>query len=319
MIQRDFVYNTLIICALLACMLTLLLYDFRGSESLIIKESLNLGHLPLFGIFSLIVLWILNGRVWPALYTRHYAISFATAFIFGIVTEYLQGLTPDRNFEVLDIARDAIGSLCFLLLAYPSPDSSRHLFRRIKILSLSVFFLAATPLYLALFEDWQINREFPIIDSFETISGTNRWETHGSSIETSGVHSTHGSRSMEVHFRPGMYPGVSLNRLHGDWSGYDMLSFDVFLDGDKPMSITVRIHDAVHNYTFEDRYNRTYKIFPGANCISIDLSEVKNAPRSRIMDMKKIANISVFSFRLSDDRTLFFDNIKLERCLDQRK
>jgi len=103
-----------------------------------------------------------------------------------------------------------------------------------------------------------------------------------------------------------------MDYLHNDWRGYGSLSFDVFLEGPTPLEITVRINDRKHNDEFTDRYNKGFRLHPGDNHISIRLSDVKNAPRARMMDMGNITNICIFSYNLKEPRSMYFDNFRLK-------
>ncbi len=125
-------------------------------------------------------------------------------------------------------------------------------------------------------------------------------------------HAVHGSHSLEVRLQPGRYPGIALEYMFEDWSGYDSFSFDVYLEGNGSLPVVVRINDLLHNQMFDDRFNRRFLLKPGNNHISISLSEVRKAPRTRSMDMSRIKNICVFSYQLKETRVLFFDNFRLD-------
>lgn len=304
-------FDALILTALLGVILFLLLADFGSSKSLIVDEILNLGHVPLFGVFSLVILWIMNGKQWPVSERRYYALSFAAAVGLGIGSEFLQALTPDRDFEFLDMLRDASGSLSFLLFAYPL--GSGRFFSRSKALAAAIMLIATLPLQGALLHTWRIHQEFPLITSFEHSLGMRGWKCSDAAGSLSDAHATHGSKTLKARFDPGMYPGMELVHLMGDWRGYDAFTFDVFLEGDSPLAVSVRISDAKHNYMFKDRFNRRFILAPGGNRIVIPLADVRKAPATRTMDMAKIADVRVFATGLAEQRTLYFDNFRLEK------
>lgn len=313
MSHRKVFYNFLTLGTLLCGVLFLLLADIGKQKTLIVNELLNLGHLPLFGVSSLVLLWILNGRKWPVYEKKYYIISFFSAIILGIASEFFQSLTPDRDLETLDMIRDASGSFIFLILAYPSGYVFGRKIIKLKIFSLFLVLLAITPVFFALFETWRIHQDFPLIDSFEECWESGRWEMNTVDYTFSHMHATQGSKSLKVVFNQGTYPGIGLLRLYGDWRGYTSFTFDAFLEGNKPLEINVRINDVWHNHQYYDRYNKSFSLAPGSNHIAVDLEEVRRSPHTRPMYMKKITNITIFCDGLTERKTVYFDNLKLEK------
>jgi hypothetical protein len=84
----------------------------------------------------------------------------------------------------------------------------------------------------------------------------------------SDLHPTHGTHSLKI--LPGEY--LSSWRLPHDWSGYDALDLDAFVDGDEPLTGTILVGDQAwkdKGSTYWNRANRTFTLKPGANVISI--------------------------------------------------
>jgi hypothetical protein len=98
-----------------------------------------------------------------------------------------------------------------------------------------------------------------------------------------------------------------------DWSGYDRLSFTVYSGMKEPVSIVVRIDDAQHDNRYTDRFNRRLVLQPGVNRVSIPLSEVRNSPRGRKMNMTRIQRVVLFAMHPGAPFTLHFDTVRLER------
>ena len=74
----------------------------------------------------------------------------------------------------------------------------------------------------------------------------NPWE--GSGITLSDEHATHGKKSLRVNAGE----TIRSSQLPQDWSGYESLDIDCFVDGDAPVSVAVIIFDkaaeAKHSY-----------------------------------------------------------------------
>ncbi len=291
----------------------LLFYGFDKSHYLFVDSILNFGHVPLFCFIAAMVLWALDWRNWPKTTTRNYILAGAVSGALSLLTEALQQLTPDRSFQVEDIIHDLVGSTIFLLIAY---QYKRKLNRKTKlgmtIVACSLVFCACLPVLATALDELRSKRDFPLLASFETRCEMKRWKIDDEHIR-SPSHATQGTRSLKVELHLGLYPGVSFNHPPRDWRGYDLLSFDAFLKGTDPLPLTVRINDLAHNEEYEDRYNRTFTLQPGPNHVMVDLSEVEHAPKGRLMDMEHIAVLCIFSYKLQEQRTVYFDNFRLEK------
>ena len=318
--KKDLSYNIFLSALMLVCLLFLLLVNLGDEVPRVIDAALNFGHVPLFGTVSIIILWILNNRKWPIYRLKYYVSSFTITVFLGVTTEVLQQLlTADRFFGISDLAHDVIGSVTFLILFYPFSAGSRCKLMSYKLFSVFLIILTSIPFLLVTIDTWNMNRSMPTINSFESRLEMARLSGEYESSSRSKLHATDGTYSLEINLAPGTYPGISLDYLYEDWREYDRLSFDTFLEGSTPLLITVRINDALHNQHYTDRFNKQYVLLPGANTIAIDLSEVGKAPRTRAMDMSRITNICIFSYRLKEPRTLFFDNFRLEKGSIQKR
>jgi hypothetical protein len=87
----------------------------------------------------------------------------------------------------------------------------------------------------------------------------------------SDQHVTHGQKSLKI--MPGEY--MTSWRLPKDWSGFDSLDIDAFVDGDVPVNGTVLVGDVPwkeKGSTYWNRHNGTFNLKPGANVISISVN-----------------------------------------------
>ena len=313
---RGVIFGTGILVVLLAVLSVLLFVDFGGESSRIAHEISNFGHLPLFGVAALVILWVLGGRTWPVRDKRKYTVSFSAALGLGVVTEFVQLYTPERYFEIQDIVYDALGAFTFLALAYPFSGLSRRSALGWKAACAGLIALAAVPVALTALDVRRMEGAFPLLASFETRIEMDRWETTECLVNRTKEHASHGAYALMARLAPGEFPGISMRWLEGDWREYDELCFDAFLDGDSPLAVTVRIHDEIHGrsevQSYSDRFNRRFVLHPGAQRIRIDLDEVRKAPQGREMDMSRVTNICVFAYRLGEERVVYFDRFRLE-------
>ncbi len=290
----------------------LLFYDFGKSHSRIFDMVINFGHLPLFGMIALITLWIIGNGKWPykeISYVKAWAI---TSFL-GALTECIQAFIPYRHFRIVDILTDALGSALFLTLTYTvqKVENKKGAILLLKVL-LVLMIIRAYPIFEATLDTWNMEKDFPLLSSFESPFEMTRWTNGESRIIRTTAHATNREHSLKVNLLPGIYPGIVLNYLINDWRGYNRLTFDAFVEGSSSLDITVRINDLKHNEEYTDRYNEGFQLQPGDNHISINLDEVKKPPHGRTMDMADITNICIFAYNLKTPRTVYFDNFRLE-------
>jgi hypothetical protein len=109
-------------------------------------------------------------------------------------------------------------------------------------------------------------------------------------------HATHGLNSAKVLLLPGKYPGLISDYFIGEWQGYQTFACDIYLSGNTPLGLTIRINDNGHNQEYPDRYNHTFTLQPGPNHIDVPLLNVEKAPRTRRMDMEHIISYVYASF-----------------------
>ena len=301
--------------ALAAAVAVLLLVDF-GRGTRVVEEMCNFGHLPLFGVVALVILWLLGGRQWPVRKRRAYAGAFFAAAGLGVVMEIAQVFSPGRFFELEDILLNTLGALSFLMLAYPFPGMARRRVCGWKTAGAAIIAAALVPVGLTAVDDWRMGREFPLLGSFESRLEMGRWAAKEASCSRNTRHASHGDHALELRLMPGEFPGVSLQWVKNDWQGYDWLCFDAFLEGDTPLALTVRVHDREHDrmdvQDYSDRFNHAFVLNPGARQVRIGLDEVRTAPRGREMDMAQVVNMSVFACLLKEERVVHLDHFRLE-------
>lgn len=277
----------------------------------IFNEILEYGHIPLFGTISLLFLNILK-KLKPGWRQIHSHITAGVlTILLGIVAEIIQTMLPGRAFELKDILSNTIGALSFLAFAYPFVENINMIKAGIRLMSLILIIAFMYPIYVAAIDTLHMQQEFPLLASFETERELRRWEDGDAQISKSLEHATHENCSLEVHFYPGRHQRFSSKYFMNNWSSYHVLMFDIFLTGESTIPLTVRIDDKDHNQSFDDRYNGKFILNPGMNHIAIDLEDIRNAPATRSMDMKNIALICLFSYELTEQRTLYIDNMRL--------
>ncbi len=100
-----------------------------------------------------------------------------------------------------------------------------------------------------------------------------------------GQHVTHGARSLKI--APDEY--FTSYRLPRDWSGFDSLELDIFVEGQDPVcgSVLVADEDWRKKSTYWNRHNGSFHLAPGANTLSLPVNGLyRGEAGSRNNDLK---------------------------------
>lgn len=285
------------------------------------------GHGPVFAGFAIVVLWLhappAHERVRsPAQYLR----VFAIAVLVGLLTEWVQGFMPGRNVSGRDVLHDTAGAAMGLAVAWAL---ERWLARRKGVehgdarraLVLAIFLAALTILA------WQ-----PLQSARDYAARTAAWPTLsplGASADAAFglAHTAHVSygplpepyrkvgdgESLRLSFAAGARPGWQLTEPARDWSRSNVLVLDLTNPLPEPAQVMLRIFDAGHDWTNDDRFNQPL-VLPAATrtLVRISLSAVESSPRGRRMDMTRIADVMLFAIAPLPAGELYVTRIALE-------
>lgn len=309
MIKRKTGLRVLLIGIVIACLSFLIFSNPETGGSRILAEVMNCGHFALFGVIAVALFFFFE--LGTARGLKNYSIAEVITAALGLLTEVLQLFDPGRSFELRDLAYDIMGGSTFLALTYSFRTSNSRVGRIIRLVAALICLASTTPIWMVVAEWYDMRRVFPLISSFETPRDVSRWGVHDAVLMQTRVHVTHGAYSAKVTLSPGEYPGLNSDYFIGDWHGYQTLTCDIFLAGDIPLRLIIRINDKEHNQAYADRYNHTFTLQPGPNVISIPLRDIDRAPHGRAMDMRAIALICLFAYRLDTPRTFFIDAFRL--------
>jgi len=301
------------------------------SHNMLWREVANSGHIPLFGLLSLVILR-LSTVFFESRFKRwyaHYFIALIAIAAIGLLSEILQMGGP-RDADLFDLLRDVAGAIVFLLLVSTVPcrilpwtlvDWSQKTRILLRLVALILLLGSVSPLFFWSTVFYDRSQRFPVICGFDSV-----WEmalvgTESGRIESVDpppgwtVNPSQDQRKNRVGkqtYFPGKYSGLDIKEPYPDFSGYETLVFDLFNEYDSTLNLVVRIDDRHHNTQFDDRFNLRILIRPGMNRIKIPCSKIQFAPISREMDMKAIARILIFAVRPVEPFSIFVDNISLQ-------
>jgi len=161
--------------------------------------------------------------------------------------------------------------------------------------------------------------ETKLLMDFEQPADFKAWEFKKASGTPSELHATHGKQSLKISADEYML----CFRFERDWSGYDALEMDIFVEGDNPVGCSTLIGDAdwMKKSSYWNRHNGAFNLKPGANTVSFPVNGLyRGEAGSRGNDLKtninpkEIARIDLgFSRKGAGDGALYIDNLRLVR------
>jgi VanZ family protein len=294
--------------ALLALLVVLLLIPMPPAGK-VINSVGDMLHVPLFACLSFVLFRLVHQR-FPRATAGAAAMTWVLSVAVAALTELMQVMTG-RTASGHDLFADVCGVTTGVLAAAAVASATR----RWRILLIAV---AACAMGIAIVRPARVlmdivrqRTEMPVLGSFERAGETSRWVAKESRLERASVHASAGTWCLKVDLQPGTYPGASLPLVPPDWSAYDELVTDIWLEGPEPLRIIVKVTDRAHNNEHDDRFQRAFLLVPGANTIRVPLVDIETAPRHRLLDLQRVATLSYFATRLPSPRNLYLDNIHL--------
>ncbi len=110
------------------------------------------------------------------------------------------------------------------------------------------------------------------------------------------------------------WPGLYLGEPYPDWRAFSSLSLDLTNPAERPLELTLRIHDVRHDYEYADRFNWRITLPPQTReMVRIPLATVRNATRGRQMDMQHIAGLLLFRSGPESEDVVYVTRITLEK------
>ena len=282
------------------------------ADTLWLRELFNSGHSIVFIFITLILFEYVSIRLKDFHPVITFLVVLAAAFMVGVFIEMIQGLLQ-REASVSDLNRNLSGIIAGLCLAvYFQQKAWYHRLALVSVMLISLFFGGYSLIEIS-WNYYQRAKAFPLLTEFEkpwtkSFVRFNKASLQGVANKKSQLEPTR----FNFRFEPGVYPGVSIIEPVENWSAYQSLHFDIFSTNIDNVKIVLRVHDKQHNQDFSDRFNRHFILQPGLNRIVVELSEIRDAPYNRKLDMVNIAGVELFLTDVEETRFLEVSNIFIQ-------
>ena len=280
----------------------------------IIQELWNLGHVFLFTALGYLLYTKILYKLKLSVF-KEFLIIILAAFVLGSFIEIVQSYTG-RDKSFYDVILDTVGAtISVALFSKTLLDSTKIL--RALIMSLIVMFSIASlyPMYNTVVDAINQMNDFPVLLSNTKNNEITRFTIQNAEIAIIEKEIFDNDlQLLRVVFKPAMYSTISLESFSSEWSGYDSLIFSIYNPMPSSTIVILRIHDRAHktyNNNYNDRYNVRLNLNSGLNSIKIKLSEIRNAPYKREMNMDEIDGLMFFKMDSSTYETFYFSQIQL--------
>lgn len=282
----------------IAAMLSLLLFVRVPGQGLWYDVALNASHGPIFAVVATL-LWMMHA---PAARTgtRAYVNVFFVAVGLGILIEILQTLArrPGSPFDVMtDAAGAAVGlGLCAWVDRRRSGVAGS--WWPVAIVLTGITLVAWPPLQAARAYAHRASH-FPVIAEFRAPRDLKFVTTEGTHVDIVELPAPWARRRGETALRLGFdaqhTAAVQVVEPAPDWRDYSVVAVDLTNASGADVRMTLRIHDAIHDWTHRDRMNLPLVLTARTRTtVRVALAEVQAAPVSRSMDLSRIANVMLF-------------------------
>lgn len=294
---------------LILCLCPINLFSFQLTK----KTLFDAGHFPLFFVFSFglsLFFKLSRPNLWRDKRRRTLlgVLLFCVAFAGAI--EVVQPLF-DRSEEFDDFI---VGSLGAFFGVYGAAVFLRETAFRQKFffccytLLLSFFLLRNLP--FAYEADVFERTQFPLLGSFEDEHELAFWEPvpefRGDCISVRDQHPTHGKKTLRIVPRPEGPMGIRYHIGTQDWSGFQMIVLDVFLEGEPTTVYSVLESKQGWPQTrLQSEVN--IRLESGENHLQIPLHQFSNAHLQAISKFSLLLGIENES-----SRAIYIDAVKLQ-------
>lgn len=295
-------------------------YAFHFDRITILNNEIqNTGHIPFFGFITIIFLKLSEiylSKEGEGPYA-HYKRAFVGTFALGVITEASQIIGP-RNADLMDLARNTLGSLIFLGI-YFFFDAKLDVPRKRKtlalLLSLTLGLLALSPIAFWKRAYYRRDKAFPVLCDFGNYWAWPFYAERRTTLTPVDAppewKEKSGQKVGKLKIKARVHSGFKIQEPYPDWRSYKFLAFDIFSAMPSDTKVEIKITDFGGGETYSDRFNREIPLKPGHNEVRIPIEDIRRAPAGREMDMTAIQAISLFTQQPDKKLLLYLGNIQL--------
>lgn len=294
-------------------LVTAVLFSPSWGNWLWLRTLHDFAHGPVFGVIAIVMLSAQRHRGRGDVKAQ-YVVAIAVSVFLGGATELIQWFTY-RDPSWKDFRTDVIGVATFVSCYALFDSRITHWRRMLMPLAVIAAGVMLWPVAVTAHAYYERNRAFPLIFDLNRGIGmyfitTRQVQTR---IETMPKPWANES-ALRVDFLPGKWQGIELREPPSDWREFDELKVDLVNPTSETLRVVVRVDDEQHNWKYADRYNGHFDIAPSSRvALRIPIDEIRTAPKTRELDLSKVARVVVFRRRDSQAPSMYVSRMELAR------
>lgn len=282
------------------------------------KKALNCSHLLLFMALGYVILKLVNFgyvrvRDWPV---ENYVKSLFIGAAFAVLSEWLQQFVG-RELEFHDILLNLAGILilhgaCYLWANRKNLSEVSASFKVIFFVgSVALIFVIFSDLIITIQRIFYLQRQLPLITSFEEDWELFRWEANiNSHAQIVPDTSQSGQHFLKVTCKSGNFPGITLEYPPQDWRRYQCFSFEIRNRETAPFVLNVRIDDRSDGNSNRNRIYFKFKVDPGRQVCRIPFEEIRARAAIQPFDFSNVRRVVFFLNHPAARRVFHLDEIR---------
>lgn len=289
----------------------------------LLEETLHdLREVFFFGFAALVILELtaLIGRRWIRKRSLYYAVAFIAvmALLFG----YELIMASDTG-QPLRGVRSAVGAFGFLALsaALDRGLKREHVWlrgwpRRSLAILAALLIVAVLQSLLPVFVSYAGRAgAFPVV-----VDMASYWQEPF--IEVQGAELFVGRGPEEWPRRAGrrvavlLFDGVpgggaTVHEPFKDWSGFEMITINLFSTAPHPVSMILRLEDRTLELPVEERVDYVLRVVPGANDFYLPLEALSTTPSGRALNWGSIRRVGLHLGEPAEPHRIYFHRIRI--------
>lgn len=275
-----------------------------------------------FGFAGLVILELtaLIGRRWIRKRSLYYAVAFVA--VIALVSGYEVLVEPDPEAPMRGI-RSFVGALGFLALSAALDRGLKREHAWLRGWPRRSIGVVATLMIVAVLEAL-----IPVLVSYAGRAGAfpvvgdlaSGWQEPF--IEVDGAELFVGKGPEEWSRRAGRRValllldgspggGVTIHEPFKDWSGFSMLTLNIFSTAPRPVRMVLRLEDRTREPPAEERVDYVLRVVPGANDFYIPLEALATTPSGRKINMSSIRRFGIYLGEPAEPLRVYFHRIRV--------
>ncbi len=282
-------------------------------DSPLMRAIFDAGHFPLLGVFTAVCFVLLAvGRFARFRLGAAVLLGLLAALAVELVQPWIGRTSSVRDFL---IGLLGVFTTATAVWVWRRPGIGLRLFHVVVVAVLAMMVLQPT------WHEFQAARwrrqHFPLLADFEDPVELRLWSPRGNSLSvpstmtSSADRSSFGEGSLKIQTARGQYGGALYTAGRQDWEDFGSLVFDLYNPG-KPFSLLLRIDDSGDCTQRESRFNRDFTVESGWSSFRVAVSDIREGPKHRELNMSEIARVILVARRSSTPRIFYLDHVRLE-------